>query len=303
MQIRSTARYKAGKGWKLLACSLVLSGFPLVANAQILPQTGLKSSKQVKVPKVDVPGKRESGGTRGPGEVCISGKVALLALVLPKTNIGFTTAAYPQFFWYAPSNKAQQVRFSLYKVDRKLQKLQFPPQEPPIYQKIFKPIPQSGINSFRLPKDEKIDPLAINQDYLWSVSIICNLQDTSPSSRITSYGWVRRVPLDPQIAKKLPQLSQRDRLPIYGQAGLWFNFITTLADLRACNVGDRNLLTQWQRTLTQVNLEYISQEKLLGVQKPQNCPQGKDRPSVSQTENVKKIIDRLRSLRNKRNGN
>ncbi|MDJ0615628.1 MAG: DUF928 domain-containing protein [Calothrix sp. MO_192.B10] len=297
MQVRLTTRYKAGKQWKLLACSLVLSGFPLVANAQILPQTGLKSSKQVKVPKVDVPGKRESGGTRGPGEICISGKVPLLALILPKTNIGFTTAAYPQFFWYAPSNTAQQIRFSLYKVDRKLR------QRTPVYQKTFKPIPQSGISSFRLPKDEKIDPLAINQNYLWSVSIICNLQDTSPNSRITSYGWVRRVPLDPQIAKKLPQLSPRDRLPIYSQAGLWFDFITTLANLRACNVGDRNLSTQWQRTLTQVKLEYISQEKLLGLQKPQSCPQAKDRPSVSQTENVINLINRLRFLRNKRNGN
>lgn len=297
MQIRLPTNISS-KQWRSLALMLVLSSFPFAADAQTLPQASLKSLKQVKVPDVDRPGRRESGGTRGPGDMCISGKVPLLALLLPTTNVGFTTAAYPRFFWYTPNNKAQQVRFSLYKVDQKLR------QRTLIYEKSFKPIRQPGINSFDLPRDGKVDPLAINTNYLWSVSIICNFKDNSPNSTITSYGWVRRVLLDRQNRDKLPKLSQRDRLAIYSQTGLWFNFLTTLADLRTCYVYDRNLSDRWQRTLTQVNLKSISQEKLLGLYgQPHSCPQGKNNPNQSQTETVNNLMLRLRSLRDTRNKN
>ncbi|CDN10905.1 hypothetical protein RintRC_6841 [Richelia intracellularis] len=50
--------------------------------------------------------------------------------------------------------------------------------------------------------------MAINQNYLWSVSIICNLQDNSPKSVITSYGWVRRVYLDQVTSGHLEKLSK-----------------------------------------------------------------------------------------------
>ncbi len=298
MQIRLPTKYMWGKLGKLIAFSLVLSSFPLVVDAQTLTQASLKLSKQVKVPKLDRPGRRESGGTRRPGETCISGKVPILALLLPKTNLGLTTAAYPRFFWYAPNNTAQQVRFSLYKVDWQLR------QRTLIYEKIFKPIQQAGISSFSLPKDSKIGPLAIKEDYLWSVSIICNLRDTSPNSIITSYGWVQRVRLDRKLANKLPKLSQSDRLSIYSQQGLWFDFLSTLADLRTCNLNNQKLSTQWQRTLTQVDLKLISQAKLLAVNGySPSCPPKKSHSSGLQTEPVKNLIDQLRSLRNMRNQN
>ena len=254
MQIRLPNRYIWGKQWRLLAFSLVLSSFPLITDAQTLPQTSLK---QVKIPKVDRPGRRESGGTRGPGEICISGKVPVLALLLPKTNVGLTTAAYPRFFWYTPNNTAQQVRFSLYKVDRQLR------QRTLIYEKSFKPIQQAGISSFSLPKDGKIAPLAINQNYLWSVSIICNLQDTSPNSIITSYGWLQRVQLDRKLANKLPKLSQSNRLSIYSQAGLWFDFLATLADLRTCNVRNQKLSTRWQKNPNTSGLKAYLPRKII----------------------------------------
>ncbi|NRB07972.1 MAG: hypothetical protein HRU34_12745 [Richelia sp.] len=62
----------------MLAVGLFLSSLSLLANAQVLAQT---SSKQVKVPKLDAPGRRESGGTRTPVKICITGKVPLLILL------------------------------------------------------------------------------------------------------------------------------------------------------------------------------------------------------------------------------
>ena len=290
MEIRFPTRCIWGKQWGLLVFSLLLSSFPLIADGQILPQTSLK---EVKIPKLDRPGRRESGGTRRPGEICIFGQVPVLALLLPKTNVGLTTAAYPRFFWYAPNNKAQQVRFSLYKVDRQLRRRTI------IYRTSFPSIPQGGISSFTLPKDGKVAPLAIKENYLWSVSIICNLQDNSPNSVITSEGWVQRVQLNPNLANKLPKLSPSARLPIYSQAGLWFDFLATLADLRACNILNQKLSTQWQKTLTQVDLKSISQEKLFGLR----CPQRKSNSSNSQTDNVKNLTDRLRHFRDMENQN
>jgi hypothetical protein len=104
--------------------NLLLCGLSLTAIAQTnsQPQVPKKPSHtdnrskqtrniQVKVPVKTLPGRRESGSVRRGS--CISGDPALLALLLPPTNLGLTTAAHPQFFWYTPENTAQRTQFSL----------------------------------------------------------------------------------------------------------------------------------------------------------------------------------------------
>ncbi len=252
-------------GLSLLLNSL-LCGLPVVAIAQTTskPATPAKpnqtnnrnkqSGVQVKVPIKTLPGRREAGSTRRGS--CISGDPALLVLLLPSTNLGLTTAAYPRFFWYTPENTAQRTQFSLYKVDDKSQ------QRILVYNRAFKPSSEAGVTSLALPNDGKIPPLGINQTYEWSVSLICDIQDTSPQSIIIVNGWVQRLALSNNLANQLQRLSQRERISVYAKQGLWFDLLSTVAELRACNPSDTKLSDIWVNLLQQVELEALAQQPL-----------------------------------------
>jgi len=228
---------------------------PLATYAHSYPVT--KQLKQsVNIPKKGLPGRRENGGTRR--ESCMSGELPLLALLLPPTNIGLTTAAYPRFFWYTPKNIAQKTNFSLYKLDEKSN------QRTLVYNTTFQPSRESGVTSLALPS-QRIPPLEIDQLYQWSVSLICGSQDTSPNV-ITVYGWVQRVALSNNVESTLKQLSPRERISVYAEQGLWFDVVSTLADLRACNSSNTTLLATWVSVVKQTALfkaEAIAQQPLL----------------------------------------
>ena len=234
---------------------LPLLTLPLATYAHSYPVT--KQLKQsVNIPKKGLPGRRENGGTRR--ESCMSGELPQLALLLPPTNIGLTSAAYPRFFWYTPKNTAQKVKFTLHKVDETGQRTL-------VYNTTFQPSRESGVISLTLPS-QTIPPLAINQAYQFSVSLLCDPQDTSPNSVITVYGWVQRVAVSNNVESTLKQLSPRDRISVYAEQGLWFDVVSTLADLRACNSSDTTLLATWVSVVKQTALfkaEAIAQQPLL----------------------------------------
>ncbi|KAB8321100.1 DUF928 domain-containing protein [Tolypothrix campylonemoides VB511288] len=222
---------------------------------QIIQTDNRSKQFQVNIPKKGLPGRRENGGTRR--ESCMFGELPLLALLLPPTNIGLTTAAYPRFFWYTPKNTAQKVNFTLHKVNETGQRTL-------VYNTSFQPSRESGVTSLALPS-QTIPPLEINQLYQFSVSLICG-QDASPNSVITVYGWVQRVALSNNVESTLKQLSRRERISVYAQQGLWFDLVSTLADLRACNFSDPTLLATWVSVVKQTALfkaEAIAQQPLL----------------------------------------
>lgn len=233
---------------------LSLLTLPLATYAHSYPVT--KQLKQsVNIPKKGLPGRRENGGTRR--ESCMSGELPLLALLLPSTNIGLTTAAYPRFFWYTPKNTAQKVNFTLHKVNETGQRTL-------VYNTTFQPSRESGVTSLTLPSQRNLAPLEINQLYQFSVSLICG-QDTSPNI-ITVYGWVQRVALSNNVESTLKQLSRRERISVYAEQGLWFDLVSTLADLRACNPSDPTLVATWVSVVKQTALfkaEAIAQQPLL----------------------------------------
>ncbi|MGJ5672194.1 MAG: DUF928 domain-containing protein [Nostochopsis sp.] len=255
-----------------VSLSLLLCALPSVAFTQTIakPKTPSKPNQvnnrnqqsgsfQVKVPTKSLPGRRENGSTRRGG--CLGGDQPLLVLLLPSTNLGLTTAAYPKFFWYTPDNTAQIMQFSLYTVDEKLHPRTL------VYQTNFKPKTQAKITSLTLPNNDKVPPLAVNQTYQWSVSMVCDIKDPSPRSVISVYGWVQRVNISQNIANKLKRSSSRERLSVYAEQGLWFNLLSTVVELRACNPSDTKLSDIWTSLLQQIELDYLAKQPLR-----QQCP-------------------------------
>lgn len=106
-------------------------------------------------PNLGAPGSRQGGATRGG---CNSENQFLTALV-PATNIGTTTAEYPEVFFYIPQTQAQTMEFALLdEKDNQIGKTNVAPSLTP------------GIVSVRLSALKNLKPLEIGKKYHWYMS-------------------------------------------------------------------------------------------------------------------------------------
>ncbi|NEP46297.1 MAG: DUF928 domain-containing protein, partial [Okeania sp. SIO2H7] len=88
---------------------------------------------------------------------------------------------------------------------------------------------EGGVISLSLPENAGLPPLAVNQNYHWYFSLICDEFDRGTD--IFTDGWVRRVESD-----TLPNLEDLPTPPLpeqandYAQAGIWFEALEILAE-------------------------------------------------------------------------
>jgi hypothetical protein len=209
-------------------------------------------------PTPTVPGRRQGAGSRG-GESgqCLPNPADSLVALLPPTNLGLTTAAYPRFFWSLPASNASLVEFTLYDVDAKQANRNL------IYKTTFSITGEAGIASLSLPTDVTLPPLKPGQDYRWSVSLVCNSGDRSQD--VTVDGWVQRVTPTATVSQQLKQADPRDRPAVYAQNSLWFDTLETLADQRCDRPKDAALTTSWTELLKSVELGAIAKQSIICV--------------------------------------
>ena len=184
--------------------ALMMPWFGLLLGFMVASLPLLAMAAEFKPPQRGLPGRREGAGTRGP-IVCIQGRPSQLTALLPATNLGLTTAAYPHFFWFAPKSKAKFAEFTLSEVNEQRE------DQTPVYKTIFSITGTPGIASLALPSDAAIPPLVVGKDYHWSVALICDQDDRAKDVRVD--GWVQRVTPDArltsQIAKATPPIAFR----------------------------------------------------------------------------------------------
>lgn len=245
-----------------LGLTLFTASLPLMAMAV-----------EFKPPQRGIPGRREGGGTRDPIP-CTQGTPNRLTALMPQTNLGLTTAAYPRFFWFMPKTRAKLAEFTLVEVDPKLAQAKVTDQKwqealdaalastNPVYKTTFSITGTSGIASLALPSNANIPPLTVGKDYYWSVSLICN----SGKSTIKVNGWVQRVTPDANLTAQLLKANPSDRVTLYASNGYWFDTIDTLANLRCLYPKEPSLKTGWSQLLQSVKLNAIADQPLM-----QNC--------------------------------
>jgi hypothetical protein len=170
-----------------------------------------------------------------------------------------TTAKYPRFFLFVPKTTARVADFALYKLrdDRKNSR----PTYQSIYQTKINITGQPGVTGISVPTNSTTPALEIARNYYWRLSLICNSQDRSKD--IPVKGWVQRVSLTQTVDGQLKRLSPRDRLSIYSRYGIWFDALTTLADLRSCHPNDKSLFNSWTNLLEAVQLQSYAQQPLM----------------------------------------
>jgi len=197
------------------------------------------------IPNADgMPGRREGGGTRGQLTFADSPPTALI----PKSNLGATLAASPTLYFYVPEETAGlEAEVLLMDGDGNT-----------VYQAVA-PLPaQAGVVSVPLPADLALEP---ERFYQWFFSVLISQDD--PSANIILSGWLWRVPADSELATSLAGLPLAEQPTAYTEAGLWFDALNSIAELRRANPGDATAQGQWAALLEAVELEAIAPQPLL----------------------------------------
>jgi hypothetical protein len=222
-----------------------IASFPNVANAQSEPL--LLSQVNFQPPDVTAPGNRQGGTHRGTG-ACPAG-LSITPLV-PVSNIGLTVEESPSFFVYIPQTSAK-VEFTLLTEN----------EDDVVYETAFKPT-KAGVVSVTLPPASgSRKPLEIGKRYVWSFSMVCDPNDRSAD--LVVKGWVQRITPQPALKSDLSNPDPRARLGVYAKNGLWYETLTTLAELRLQTPNDSALATEWVQLLQSQGLESVANQPLL----------------------------------------
>lgn len=214
-------------------------------------QTGSRTSTQqaaapwnrFQPPEQGVPGRREGGGTRGPE----CGTTALI----PQSTMGRTVSAKPTFFYHVPAAIDKTIQFELADESDKT-----------LYKKSFRLVTSGpGIVSVSLATDPNSPPLEAGKNYHWYFTIKCNPRNDREDVLVS--GWIERIALSPTLKTQLDAASERDRLSIFAQQALWYEYIATLANLRLSSPRDAGLTLKWSELLNSVELGKIAQQPLI----------------------------------------
>jgi len=199
---------------------------------------------RLRLPDISAPGNRESGSTRS--TTCIAADENLVAL-MPQTNYGLTQSAYPTIYFYLPATTAEHLKFVL--LNEATNEL--------VYEGQFQIKGSDGIASVSLPDNGIQQPLAVDEAYVWYISVICD--PTDRSADVVAEGQIARVAPLADTA----EVSMAELPALYAEAGLW---VDALAASAALKQDDRP--SEWNALLDAVELSELIAVELLSSPSP-----------------------------------
>ncbi|MGL5060578.1 MAG: DUF928 domain-containing protein [Microcoleus sp.] len=205
-----------------------------------------------KPPNVGAPGNRQGATHRG--EDCV--KDLSIVPLIPKSNPGLTVADSPTLFAYVSHNSIS-VEFTLQTEDGT-----------DVYTTNFK-VDKPGIVGVRIP--EKINnqkSLEVGKRYQWWFSVACKPKNPEDvADRSGDYfvsGFVQRVEPGQTLTSDLANPDPLARAIAYANSGIWYETVSTLAEMLRTAPEDKALTAQWQRLLESQNLDAIATQPLIG---------------------------------------
>lgn len=214
-----------------------ISNHPITAPAFAIPQTDISFSYVP--PQRGVPRRTQGAGSRG----CTQSQIVELALLVPNDHTAQTLSSHPTFSWYLSTVPSEPLEFALVKSG----------VAEPIFVKQLQ-VQKPGIVQLELPKN--LPELVLNQEYRWSVTLICNPERRSNDTFAQS--WIKRVPSSPELEQQLAlATTQRDRAAIYARAGLWYDALNLLIVAQAADSPDSSLQADFLMLLEQAGVTGI----------------------------------------------
>jgi|GEM_PF-528874 len=197
-------------------------------------------------PSVGVPSATTGGGSRD-SSICGQSNLedAPVTPIKPKASLGLSAVERPVFFAFIPNISASKGLFFLADEEGNAQ-----------HETWIELPDRAGIIRFDLPNE--VPPLEVGKDYEWSFVLVCgeNLRPDDPFVR----GTVRRVDLD--LALDVSELSL-EKAAALAEAGIWYDTVSVLAELRRRSPDDANLKAQWQALLESQGLESVAEAAIL----------------------------------------
>ena len=201
-------------------------------------------------PAGDKPKTSIGGASRSIGQCINQAENSELPLtpLLPAAAKGLTVASHPTVLAYLPETSAQKVFFSWRDEHNNDH-----------YQTILPIENKAGIISLTLPEDAP--PLEVGKNYQWALAIMCDgrLQPDSPIIQ----GQIQRVEMLPSLSARLKIADALEMAAIYGEAGIWYETVATLAKLKTTQPNNSSLISNWQELLTSVGLEKVASTPLI----------------------------------------
>jgi hypothetical protein len=211
---------------------------------------------------------RRMGGFAG-GVACQNDQrpVALLPIPASAVNnspqgtrvIGLmdTVADRPTFFVYVPAMGVEKGEFTLWSND----------QTELLTEKTVTLPEQAGVIALNLPEEITLEP---GDTYYWTLEVLCNEDDRSRNYYVE--GLVQRITPEAALAARLEQAPPRDRPALYANAGLWYETLSSLAQLRYENPADISLQADWENLLDSVNLTTVADAPLAPLSPSEPTP-------------------------------
>ncbi|ERT08536.1 hypothetical protein M595_1466 [Lyngbya aestuarii BL J] len=228
--------------------------FPLAttivqADNQQTPRSQLSQTEwnNFTPPSRGTPGRREGAGTRGR---CPGGVTALI----PTSTLGRTALEKPTIYYYIPTSlETVLVKFEL--LDE---------EDDTLYEKTLEmKETKAGVIGLDLSQYEDAPTLEVNKNYHWYLTIRCEPDTFDPSGDIVINGWINRVALSPNQLQALESEQPSERLNLYAEEALWYETVSTLAQLRLSNPEDTVIQQRWAELLNSVGLGDIAPQPLI----------------------------------------
>lgn len=175
-----------------------------------------------------------------------------LVALIPE-DLAIVSQASPTLYFYLPQiEHPQDVRVEFVLRDE---------SDRQVYQETFSIEGKAGIIGLKIANSPQFSELALEQNYHWYLSIIYNPSDRADDEVVE--GWVRRITLEPNLAQQLERMSPLERVNLYREAGLWYEALATLADLKRSQPDDDAISAMWVQLLEAIDLESVARIPLL----------------------------------------
>ena len=242
----------------------------IFANPNNFRNNSLKFTPPPPPPDRGAAGDRGGGASRG----CGSAKQALMALApdyqqtinlargetIPVTKVwGLTTAQYPTFWFFVPYDKSSitTMEFVIKDESQKPSKT--------LYRTFLNKPEIPGI--IGIPMSANIQPLEISNKmhqkmYHWFLKVKVKCDPQQPAKLETVEGWIERISPSPTLANELKQGTPLQQAELYAKNGIWYNALTTLAQLRLAKPKDASLLANWTTLLQSEELGDLADRPL-----------------------------------------
>jgi hypothetical protein len=239
--------------WAVFSCTQVQAqsvNFILIGQNPTLNQS-LIFNAPPPPPDIGEPGQRSEAGSRGcenidkqPPAIPQKRLTALIPVYSkPELVFGVTILEHPSFLFYVPySSSSTYGEFVL----------ENEAQNQTIYKTPLTGTP--GVVSFRLPSSSA--PLLIGKRYRWYFNIYCK-DDNQIIASVE--GYVKREQLNFALKNQLEKATPRQRVALYATSGIWYEALSTAAELRRTNPQE----TSWTTLLQAIGLNDLINEPIV----------------------------------------